>query len=180
MPCSYGNTINPKPALQRHLNSKPPSGTNDFKVQVQVWNDVAWNSVTDYVNVGYCLDNPPGSVNPETCTFTWTPNNTTPNGNYNCGTYCGIFDFTLSLTTGNNYFLIARAYSDADNLTGYSRDQRTGNDARYVYISVKAAKTVQACLQQGTNRLSSVRLSYVKATKPDHRHRLSELADNMP
>ena len=70
-PAPTVSIINPKPGTATSPTIVSlRSDTNDFKVQVQVWNDVAWNSVTDYVKCGYCLDISPGSVNPETCTFT--------------------------------------------------------------------------------------------------------------
>jgi ribosomal protein L40E len=123
--------INPKPGTQSSpaLVSLSPT-TNSFKVQVLVWNDVA--DITS-VEVGYCA----GADTPDTCTWNWVTASSDPN--YDCGTNCGIYNATLSLTAGD-YWLLARAQSSADG-TGYSSDSRTGNDAKYFYITVLAQKT---------------------------------------
>jgi hypothetical protein len=99
-------------------------------VQVLVWNDVA--DITD-VEVGYCA----GADDPDTCTWNWVTASSDPN--YDCGTNCGIYNAALSLTAGD-YWLLARALSTDDGY-GYSSDGRTGNDAKYLYIKVLAAKT---------------------------------------
>lgn len=122
--------INPKPGT---LNNPTPvslsSAGNNFKIQVQVWNEVA--DITN-ADIGYYA-----GTTPDSGIFTWVP--LVLNSRYNCGTNCGIYEVTLSLAPGN-YYLLARAVSAA-NGTGYSRDNRTGDDARYLYIKILTAKT---------------------------------------
>jgi|GEM_PF-3102858 len=111
------------------------SGTNDFKVQVQIWDD---NTITS-AQIGYCEDT--GSTDPETCTFTFV--NLTLNTNYSCGTGCGIYEAFLSLPQGRSYYLYAMA-SSADGI-GTSRDGRSlvtiDNNPRYVYIKTLVPKS---------------------------------------
>jgi hypothetical protein len=109
--------------------SNSPTG-DGFKVQVSVWGDKAISSVA----VEYCDGSDP---NPDGCT--WTSAAATQNDTYDCGTGCGVYEATLSPAQGNDYWLRASATS-ADG-TGYSSDQRTGNDARYTYITLLEAKT---------------------------------------
>lgn len=123
--------LNPKPGMASTptIVSLRPS-SNDFKVQIQVWDDVAITANT--VQVGYYT----GST-PDSGAFTFVT--ATLNSNYDCGGNCGVYDATISgLTPDVNYFLFARA-SSTDG-TGESRQNRTGNDARYVAIRVVAAK----------------------------------------
>lgn len=123
--------INPAPgtkASPTHVSLRPT--TLDFKVQIQVWDDLPVASV----EVGYCLDT--GSTDPETCTFTFT--NASINTNYDCGSGCGIYETNLSLNSGKSYYIYARAVSQDG--TGSSRDRRTyvttDNNPRYIYIKV--------------------------------------------
>jgi hypothetical protein len=122
--------INPAPGTQAApsvVSNSPTAG--GFKVQVQVHNDV--QDITE-VSIGVC----PGADDPSTCSWSWSP--LTLNTNYDCGEGCGIYEALLGLQEGD-WWLQARAVSSADG-TGYSSDQRTGNDARYIYLRVRAAK----------------------------------------
>ncbi len=123
--------LNPKPgtALAPTIVSLRPS-SNDFKVQIQVWDDVAITANT--IQAGYYT-----GATPDSGTFTFVT--ATLNTNYNCGANCVVYEAILSgLTPGVDYFLYARA-SSTDG-TGESRQNRTGNDARYTAIRVVAAK----------------------------------------
>jgi predicted CxxxxCH...CXXCH cytochrome family protein len=101
-----------------------------FKVQIQVWNDVA--DITG-VAVGYC----PSTSDPNTlANFAWVAAGV--NANYSCGTNCGVYEATVSGLPAGSYYLLARAVSTADG-TGYSSDNRTGNDAKFTYIAVRLA-----------------------------------------
>lgn len=125
---SPGTKATPSPVSLRQ-------DTNDFKVQVQVWDDAPVSSV----QIGYCED--AGSNDPETCSFVFT--DLTLNSNYNCGSNCGIYETNLSLVAGKSYYLYARA-SSSDGL-GSSRDQRVNvipdNNPRYVYIKTLSQNT---------------------------------------
>ena len=124
--------INPKPGTSTSPTIVSLSGADTFKAQVQVYDDLAITA--DSVKVGYYT-----GTTPDTGTFTFVTAKL--NSNYNCGgTKCGIYDATMTgLAAGTNYYLYAKA--DSADGTGESRQERTGNDARYVYISVKAKKT---------------------------------------
>ncbi len=130
-PAPTVSILNPKPgtAASPTAISLAP-GTNDFRVQVQVWNDVA--DITA-VSVGYYSGASPDHLT----NFTWVA--ASVNANYSCGTNCAVYEARLSLAAGN-YYLAARAQSTADGM-GYSADQRTGNDAQYISVAVKSAKT---------------------------------------
>jgi hypothetical protein len=124
--------LNPKPGtpISPTTVSLRPS-TLDFKVQVQVWDDLPITAGS--VQVGYYSGASPdsGSFNMTTATL---------NTNYTCGTGCSIYDALIAgLSPGADYYLYARAVS-ADG-TGESRQNRTGNNARYVFIRVVAPKT---------------------------------------
>jgi predicted CXXCH cytochrome family protein len=137
--------INPKPGTSASPAVISPTLTNNnFKVQIQVWNKVA--DITG-VAVGYYQ-----GAAPDTGSWTWGVN-ATLNSNYNCGTNCGIYDAVLSLA-GGDYYLMARAVSTA-NGTGYSKDNRTGNNARYVYIRVgtKGAGTGMLLARDSSSQL---------------------------
>ncbi|MEW6110056.1 MAG: CxxxxCH/CxxCH domain-containing protein, partial [Nitrospirota bacterium] len=125
--------INPKPGTSSSptIVSLRPT-TNDFKVQVKVWNDVAISANT--VQIGYY-----SGATPDTGTFTWTT--ATLNSDYPNAANYGVYEAWLNLTAGNDYYLMARASEDGGVTYGYSRDNRTGNDARYVYVSIKAANS---------------------------------------
>lgn len=139
--------LNPKPgtAAFPSVVSLAP-GTNDFKVQIQVWNDVADMTA---VSVGYYT----GAAPDHLTNFAWVA--ASSNANYSCGTNCAVYEARLSLAAGN-YYLAARAQSTADGM-GYSADQRTGNDARYISISLKSAKTGTGSLlvRDASNQLCS-------------------------
>ncbi len=129
--------INPAPGTKASPTAVSlREGTNDFKVQIQVWDDLSVTSV----EVGYCEDTN-GLVDPETCTFTFVT--ATINNNYDCGTGCGIYEANLSLNPGSRYYIYARATSNDG--TGTSKDQRTyvtpDNNPMYIYINVLAPKT---------------------------------------
>ncbi len=123
--------LNPKPgtASTPTIVSLRPS-SNDFKVQIQVWDDVTITANT--VQVGYYT-----GATPDSGTFTFVT--ASLNSNYDCGGNCGVYDAAISgLTPDVDYFLFARA-SSAEG-TGESRQNRTGNNARYIAIRVVAAK----------------------------------------
>lgn len=124
--------LNPKPgtlASPTVVSLRP--ATNDFKVQVRVWNDVAISANT--VQIGYYT-----GATPDAGPFTWV--NTTLNPNYPNAANYGVYEAWLNPAAGN-YYLVARASEDGGATHGYSRDNRTGDDARYIYVSVKAANT---------------------------------------
>ncbi len=107
------------------------AGSNDFKVQIQVWDDAPITPGS--VQVGYYT-----GASPDTGTFTFVA--ASLNTNYRCGTNCGVYDALIAgLTPGSSYYLYARAAS-ADG-SGESRQNRIGNDARYVALRIAAPKT---------------------------------------
>lgn len=115
------------------LTSATASPANAFKVQIQVWNDVALSPDITNVAVGYC----PSASDPNNlANFTWA--NAALSAGYSCGTNCGIYEATVSGLPAGSYYLSARAVSTADG-TGYSGDNRTGNDAKFTYITVRLA-----------------------------------------
>ncbi len=130
-PAPTVSILNPRPgtAATPTVISLTP-GSNDFKVQVQVWNDVA--DITA-VAVGYYSGASPDHLT----NFNWVA--ASVNANYTCGVNCAVYEARPGLAAGN-YYLAARAQSAGDGI-GYSADQRTGNDARYTFVSVKSAKT---------------------------------------
>jgi len=124
--------LNPKPgtaAAPTIVSLRPQS--NDFKVQVQVWDDGAITA--NSVQIGYYA-----GATPDSGAFTFVT--AALNSNYTCGTNCGIYDAVIGgLTANTTYYLYARATSGDG--TGESRQNRTGNDARYLAIRIVAART---------------------------------------
>lgn len=140
-PAPTVSILNPKPGTKTlpSLISLRQT-TNDFKVQLQVWDDIAITANT--VRLWYCHDS--GSSNPETPATcggaAYGSANLTINANYNCGANCAVYEGNISsMSAGNSYYIYGSANS-ADG-TGESRQNRTGNDARYVYVKLLSPKT---------------------------------------
>lgn len=126
------SVISPDPGTAASPRIVSLSAGNTTKVRIQVWNDVA--DIT-LVQAGYCLS----SLDPNVI-GNWTFVNAAQNANYSCGTNCGVYEADIPLAAGNSYFIRGRATSTADGI-GYSSDNRTGNDARYIYVTAGAFKT---------------------------------------
>lgn len=141
-PAPTASILNPKPGTKTlpTLISLRQT-TNDFRVQLQVWDDLAITA--NSVKLWYCNDT--GTSNPETPATCGggaygSVTLTSVNANYSCGTNCAVYEGNVStLTAGNSYYIYASA--DSSDGTGESRQNRTGNDARYVYVKILAPKT---------------------------------------
>jgi hypothetical protein len=124
----------------------PALFTNAFKVQVQVWNDVA---DVGTVEVGWCT----ASSDPES-PASWRWSAPAPrNAAYDCGERCGIYDLVLTQLAAGDYRLVARATSAADG-PGHSSDGRQG-DARWVHVRVlpQGSGTGMLLVRESSSRL---------------------------